>query len=70
MLAESLKDAEDEYPSEWIEEAIRIAVEKNVRNWRYIEAILRRWQERGYDVRKDRRDIEESRQEYSNWEDD
>lgn len=70
MLAESLKDAEDEYPQEWVEEAIRIAVEKNVRNWRYVEAILRRWQERGYDVRKDRRDIEESRQEYSNWEDD
>ena len=70
MLAESLKDAEDEYPQEWVEEAIRIAVEKNVRNWRYIEAILRRWQERGYDVRNDRRDIEESRQEYSNWEND
>lgn len=60
ILAETLRDAEEEYPSAWIAEALRIAVEKNVRNWRYVEAILRRWQERGYDVREDRRDTEES----------
>ncbi len=70
LLAETLQDAEAEYPANWIEEAIRIAVEKNVRNWRYIEAILRRWQERGYDVRnrEDRRDTEKSRHEYADWE--
>jgi len=71
LLAESLQDAEDDYPANWIEEALRIAVEKNVRNWRYVEAILRRWHERGYDVRdrEDRRDTEQSRQEYADWED-
>ena len=69
LLAEALGDAEDEYPANWIEEAVRIAVEKNVRNWRYVEAILRRWHERGYDVREDRRDTEKSRQEYADWED-
>ncbi|MEA3349796.1 MAG: DnaD domain protein [Chloroflexota bacterium] len=58
MLSEAMQDAEDNYPSEWIEEAFRIAVEMNARNWRYVEAILRRWQERGYDVRKDRQDTE------------
>jgi len=69
LLAETLQDAEDEYPANWIEEAIRIAVEKNVRNWRYVDAILRRWHERGYDVREDRRDTEKNRQEYADWED-
>lgn len=69
LLAEALRDAEDEYPAKWIEEAFRIAVEKNVRNWRYVGAILRRWHERGYDVRKDRRDTEKTRQQYADWED-
>jgi len=70
LLSETLQEAEDTYPAEWIEEAFRIAVEKNIRNWRYIEAILRRWQERGYDVRKDRRDPEESGEKYADWESD
>jgi DNA replication protein len=71
LLAETLQDAEDEFPANWIEEAVRIAVEKNVRNWRYVEAILRRWHERGYDVqdRTDRQNTEKSRQEYADWED-
>jgi DNA replication protein len=69
LLAETLTDAEDEYPANWIEEAFQIAVEKNVRNWRYVEAILRRWHERGYDVREDRRDTEKTRQKYADWED-
>ncbi len=70
LLAETLQDAEDTYPAEWIEEAFRIAIEKNVRNWRYIEAILRRWHERGYDGRETRRDTEKSRRQYADWETD
>jgi DnaD/phage-associated family protein len=68
LLADILQDAEDTYPAEWIEEAFRIAVEKNVRNWRYVEAILRRWHERGYDGRETRRDTEKSRRQYADWE--
>jgi DNA replication protein len=71
LMAETLRDAADEYPADWIEEAVRIAVEKNVRNWRYVEAILRRWQEKGYDVResrKTRRDTENGRRQYADWE--
>ena len=41
LVAEMLEDAEKTYPAEWIEEAIRAAVENNVRRWRYVEAILR-----------------------------
>ncbi len=49
MIAESLRDAEATYPMEWIESAIRAAVEANVRRWRYVEAILKSRLERGDD---------------------
>jgi fucose permease len=41
------------------------------RNWHYIDAILQRWQEGGRDDRKDkqdRRDTEEARRRYGEWE--
>ncbi len=47
MIAEELKDAADHYPAEWIESAFREAVLLNKRNWRYINAILRRWETEG-----------------------
>jgi DNA replication protein len=71
MIADALRDAENTYQANWIEDAFRIAVESNKRNWHYIEAILRRWQEGGRDDRKDqqnRRDTEEARRRYGEWE--
>lgn len=70
MLAESLNEAEEEFPPDWIEDAFRIAVENNRRNWRYIQAILRRWQEKGRDERNqtNRRDTEKDRRRYAEWE--
>lgn len=47
ILAETLQEAEKTYPLDWIEEALKIAVIKNVRNWRYVEAILKGWKEKG-----------------------
>jgi len=58
MIAETLQEAEETYPMIWIEQAIKIAVENNVRRWRYVEAILASWKERGRDE-KDRRDTQE-----------
>jgi DNA replication protein len=61
MIAEMLKEAEQTYPSDWIDDAMHIAVENNVRRWRYIEAILKSWQKEGRndqnrgDTEKDRR---------------
>ncbi len=40
IIADELKDAEATYPPEWIEDAFKIAVENNVRRWRYIRAVL------------------------------
>jgi len=72
MIADLLADAEQTYPEEWIADALRIAVENNKRNWRYVQAILRRWQEKGRDERQsqDRRDTEKDRRRYAEWEDD
>ncbi len=71
MIADALRDAEKTYQADWIEDAFRIAVERNRRNLHYIEAILHRWQEGGRDDRKDqqdRRDTKEARRRYGEWE--
>lgn len=56
MIAEVLKDAERDYPAEWIAEAVQTAVEMNKRNWKYIEAILKRWKEEGRAEEQNRRE--------------
>ena len=52
MIADRLEDAEKLYAVEWIEDAIKLAVEHNKRNWKYCEAILKRWKEQGKDEGK------------------
>jgi len=64
MIAERLRDAEQTYPQSWIEDAIRIAVENNVRKWRYAEAILEDWLTSGKREREDRGDTEKARRRY------
>jgi DnaD/phage-associated family protein len=56
MMAEILKDDEKTYPNSWIEDAIRIAVTRNARNWKYVQAILDRWQKEGRGNEQNRRD--------------
>ena len=64
MIADVLKDAESEYPAEWLEEALRIAVENNARAWSYVDAILKRWQTQGRDERRTQGDSEKDRRKY------
>lgn len=47
VIVEELRDAAETYPDSWIKDAFRIAAENNVRNWRYVRAILRRWSREG-----------------------
>ncbi len=47
LIADTLRDAEKDFPATWIEEAIRIAVESNARKWSFVQAILDRWQREG-----------------------
>ena len=47
IITEKIKEADDDYHSHWIKEAIDVAVSQNKRNWSYISAILIRWQSEG-----------------------
>jgi len=40
VLADDLRDAEETYPADWIEEAFREAARHNARNWAYVRKIL------------------------------
>lgn len=53
LIAEQLRDLEKSYPPAWIEEAFEIAVSRNKRSLRYIQAILKRWETEGKDETQD-----------------
>lgn len=53
LIAEQLRDLEKTYPPPWIEEAFDIAVSRNKRSLRYIQAILKRWETEGKDETQD-----------------
>jgi len=61
LIADELREAEQEYPAEWIEEAFREAVSLNKRNWKYIRAILERWRTEGRGDEAGRRPSEADR---------
>jgi DnaD/phage-associated family protein len=67
LIAEDLRAAEQEYPENWIEEAFRLAVQRNARSWRYIAAVLKRWKEEGRDGKSKPGDRED-RLRYKEWE--
>ena len=79
IMADILREAEKEYPYEWIEKAVTIAITRNARNWRYVEAILKRWQANGMDnglkngkysddTASIARIVDSKRRSYSDWE--
>jgi DnaD/phage-associated family protein len=65
LLSDMLREAEKNYPGEWFEEAFSIAVSKNIRNWKYVEAILTRWKEKGKDERKNKQDVVKDEKRYT-----
>jgi len=65
LLADELRQAEATYPPDWIEDALRIAVENNVRKWRYVAAILEGWATRGKDERTAGRKAETEKRWYT-----
>jgi len=40
LIADQLRDAEQEFPPQWIEEAFAEAVKQNARSWAYVKKIL------------------------------
>jgi len=47
LVADSIRDALKDYPADWIEEAIPIAVANNSRRWNYVLAILKNCKDAG-----------------------
>ena len=47
IVADELRAAEEEYPPEWVEAAIRETAAGNVHSWRYAAAVLERWKREG-----------------------
>jgi DnaD/phage-associated family protein len=64
IIADELREAEKEYPVEWIEDAFREAVSLNKRSWRYIHAILENWRTEGRGEEAGRRPGEADRRRY------
>jgi DnaD/phage-associated family protein len=56
LIAEELKEAEELYPYEWLEDALREAALLNKRSWRYASRILQRWATEGRTREKAGRD--------------
>jgi DnaD/phage-associated family protein len=54
LLLDELREAEEQYPTHWIEDAIREAVRANARSWRYIRKVLERWAANGRQDAPDR----------------
>jgi len=65
LIADALKDAENIYSDEWIAEVIELAVKNNKRNWKYCEAVLKRWKEEGRHGQKDKQDSLKSSERYT-----
>lgn len=55
-LADELREAEKDYPPEWIREAFEISVGNNKRFWAYAYGILKRWKEAGQMTRRENTD--------------
>jgi DnaD/phage-associated family protein len=64
LIADELRQAQRDYPEEWIEEAFRLAAEANARRWSYVRAILERWSTEGKSDGTSRRDSETDRRRY------
>ncbi len=64
LIADELRQAEQDYPAGWIQEAFQLAAEANVRRWSYVRAILERWSTEGKSDAKGHRDSETDRRRY------
>ncbi len=64
LIADELRQAEQEYPADWIEQAFRLAAAANVRRWSYVKAILERWTSEGKTDESSQKDSEQDRHRY------
>jgi len=65
LITDELRQAESEYPAQWIEDAFQLAAEANVRRWSYVRAILERWATEGRGDGTGRGDSQEDYRRYT-----
>jgi DnaD/phage-associated family protein len=65
LIADALKDAEELYSDEWVADAIELAAKNNKRNWRYCEAVLKRWKDEGRHGKKNQQDARQGSERYT-----
>jgi DNA replication protein len=65
LISDELRQAEREYPAQWIEDAFQLAAEANIRRWSYIRAILERWATEGRGDGTGRGDSQEDYRRYT-----
>lgn len=53
LIADQISRAIEEYPDDWIEDALTEAVSYNRRSWRYVARILENWQATGRSEERD-----------------
>ena len=53
LIADQISRAIEEYPDDWIEDALTEAVSYNRRSWRYVSRILENWQASGRNEDRD-----------------
>ena len=69
FVRDDLLDALEQYPKEWIIEAIKEAVSNNARSWNYVEVILKRWKAQGFKSDNRNKSKEKSKHDLSEWRD-
>jgi DnaD/phage-associated family protein len=47
IIADAIEDWEKDVPEKWLRDAITEAAKNGARNWKYTEAILKRWKSQG-----------------------
>lgn len=64
IVSDELREAQQEFPAAWIEDAFREAARQNARSWAYIKKILESRARRGKRDSGDRRDVGREWQEF------
>ena len=64
LIADELREAAQEYPAAWIEDAFREAARQNARSWAYVKKVLESRERRGKRDEADRRDVGSQWQEF------
>lgn len=56
LITDRLRDMEKSYPPDWINDAFEVAVAQNARNLNFIQAVLKRWETHGRDIKNHAKD--------------